>query len=204
MRRPLTAAVLLAIVTGVVGCRDQASPIPAAKPVSLPSREFVASVLWLPDAAIIRDSGFLPVRIDNGRATYVDGTAMVSFEFRGECEFFASVVEARLSQLGWVPRATELLNPWVPLDVGTGCTRRHGGLIPTGPEGPVYEPFVEWRAEWEDPSGDIVAYRLGGMRQRFTGVASYKPREVVEWVRQSVEATRRDSEAERRKRGWGR
>lgn len=204
MRRRTVAALLLVGISGMVGCADETLPEPMPKPASLPSPEFVASVLWLPEGATTRERGFRasPVRVENGRETYEDGTAYVAFEFTGECELFAAQIEARLSERGWIPRATEFLNPGAPLNIGQGCTRRYGGVIPVGPDGPIYEPTVLWRGEWENPDGDIVECWLGGTRQGFWGGASYKPRQAAAWVRQRVEATRREMQEAHRRMGW--
>jgi hypothetical protein len=87
MRRRTVAAPLLVGISGMVGCADETLPEPMPKPASLPSPECGASVLWLPEGATTRERGFRasPVRVENGRETYEDGTAYVAFEFTGEC-----------------------------------------------------------------------------------------------------------------------
>jgi hypothetical protein len=42
-----------------------------------------------------------------------------------------------------------------------------------------FEPYRRWHGEWEDRSGNIIVYELGGQGTHIRGAASYVPRALV-------------------------
>jgi hypothetical protein len=128
------------------------------------------------------------VVVSNGRSVYVDGSSAVAFSIDGDRQDISNLLVQHFARAGWRQRKTQLLNPsqatsfdggWEHL---CGCVLQHdavGHLLPP-------DPYFKWRGEWEDTSGNMVSYELGGQGDRLYGYAGYLPHEVVVEVRRKL------------------
>jgi hypothetical protein len=170
----LGVLLLAGLALGVVpGCAQVRTPAAGTTDTD------VAAILWLPEYAVLEPDSAQPVSTKNGRNIYVDGTGSVVFSMALSCDPVAKDLSGHFAQTEWRPRATQYLNPQIATSFDSGCERHGGGAIPLGSV-VAPAPFVQWRGEWENRSGDIVSYSFGGIGQQMHGYAAYIPREAVE------------------------
>src|SRR5689334_2280152 len=93
---------------------------------SKPSPAAVTAALWLPDDAVIEPDATRPIRIENGRSIFANGSGAVVFRLDTTCDSFAEVISRRFADTGWSERATQYLNPEQPTSFKIGC-HRYGG-----------------------------------------------------------------------------
>jgi hypothetical protein len=147
----------------------------------------IADLLWLPPDATIRDDVARPVRVENGRSVYIDGSASVAFDVEAEPDELTTRIVERVSSPGWRPRSTQYLNPQLPTSFRGGWTVHGGGVMSDDlATGRQFEPYRRWHGEWEDRSGNIIVYVLGGQGTHIRGAASYVPRALVDTTRRRL------------------
>lgn len=171
MRSPL---VLIAAVVAISGasCTGTSSD-------DLPGE--VTELLWLPTEARLADDGFQPVRIEHGRSIYVDGSASVYFTIDADRDELSTSIVQHLASLKWSQRSHQYLNPQLPTSFEGGWQIHGGGLnIGDDRSATPLEPYRRWRGEWQDTSGNIIVYDIGGQGRQLRGGASYVPRAVVD------------------------
>jgi hypothetical protein len=144
-----------------------------------------ANTLWLPAGAEITLDPRGAVSIQRGRSLYVDGTAHVSFSVTGERHKLAAALICHFTTSGWRQRTTQYMNPRFATSFKDGWQRQCACILQTDPEGkPILrEPQYEWRGEWEDPLGNIVAYSLAAEGRLVRGYAVYIPQPLADAAR---------------------
>ena len=142
----------------------------------------LAEILWLPpEAKLEEDAATKPVRIENGRSIYIDGSAAVVFTIESDRLELTSRIVEHVSSLGWHQRRTQYLNPRQATSFYSGWQVHGGGvLVFEVSEALPHDPYRTWHGEWEDDRGNILVYDIGGRGRQFRGLAAYVPRPVVE------------------------
>jgi hypothetical protein len=158
--------VLILLTASLVVTSWEASPVRVSE---------AANTLWLPAGAEITLDPRGAVSIQRGRSLYVDGTAHVSFSVTGERHKLAAALICHFTTSGWRQRTTQYMNPRF-------ATSFKDGWHPEGK--PILrEPQYEWRGEWEDPLGNIVAYSLAAEGRLVRGYAVYIPQPLADAAR---------------------
>ena len=139
-------------------------------------------VLFVPPTADILPDAATPVATENGRSVFVDGSASVLFELRGERESLSSRIVDHFAVLGWRERPVQYLNPTIPTSFAEGWNRRESGILHFDAQGRVVipDPLYLWHGEWEDSVGNVVVYNLSAHGEQLRGYASLVPRTLVQ------------------------
>lgn len=153
-----------------------------------PPNTAAAEVLWLPPSAGLVEDAARPVLLRNGRSIYADGSGAMVFSVSADCDDVARDISEHFKQTKWQPRSTQYLNPQLATSFSSGCRTHGGGIVQLDSNGrPIPRgPYNEWRGEWENEGGDIVAYVVGGTDRQQRGYASYVPRHVIEEGRRKL------------------
>jgi hypothetical protein len=145
-------------------------------------------ILWLPQGSVIERDSARPVAVRDGRSIYVDGTSAVVFSIDAQRRHVSDQLVRHFAREGWRQRKTQFMNPSQATSFDGGWEHRCGCVLvrdSAGRSAPG-DPYYEWRGEWENDSGDLVSYVLGGPGDHLRGYASYLSREVVRGVRRRL------------------
>ena len=93
----------------------------------------------------------------NGRSVYVDGSAAVIFTVQRGPTSLSDLLGRHFADNGWLPRATQYMNPHLPTSFALGWRTLPVGVLTLDRGGaPVTREPYGWTGEWENDRGAVV------------------------------------------------